>query len=686
MKITSFKIRTYRNFCKDAGLYILSNIRRIGFYITLAVLLVVGGVYIFSNFNKKNVYIDSFDVSNSLTKQGITGIRVANQISDKVAVIRETKLDRYKKEYLNVLIINPNSEIEKANIPKINYKVLEIADKKNSQFPDIGTFIGNINRSLRKFLRLRDIEISGAIILTEGLDKILKLTISSTGQTPQIIFGKVKGIEKLLFRGAEYVCKYSDPYPLALYQYISEPNPSNARYLDTIQFILDNSDVNGQIIAHNIWAWILKDQGNYDEAELILKRGAQLAPNNIEILNNLANVLVQTEKFADAEEIYKKIISLHNDESTIWNNWGWLYNSWGKYNEAIPKLEKALDLDHENAGAYVNLGITLKSMGKVMEAKEAHFKALKIDETNWLAYYNLGLCYIMEGSHKKAIESFKIAIIYFPNFAQAYYELGKVFFYQEKLDDALKMFNKAIEIEDTKIELYLSRCRCLLELKKFSKAINNVEEVSIIEPPNAEAYFCWGLSFLEKGDYKNAIAQFEKAFTHDQTYKRRIPGQIAVAYNNFGRQLRSKIKYDEAFQMFKKAFDLNPKGNIETKNLASAYYNQGIWANTRKQYKEAEKYYRDAIQLDPHLAEAYHNLGNILMKNGELNAAEKLLKKADQLKPNTAEILFSLGETYRLLKKDPEAKSAYHKAIELSPRYKMGAFSPSRYYAEFRDW
>jgi tetratricopeptide (TPR) repeat protein len=84
----------------------------------------------------------------------------------------------------------------------------------------------------------------------------------------------------------------------------------------------------------------------------------------------------------------------------------------------------------------------------------------------------------------------------------------------------------------------------------------------------------------------------------------RIPRQIAAAYSNFGTQLRSEKKYEEAFQMFKKAYDLNPKGNIETKNLASAYYNQGILANTRKQYKEAEKYYHDAIQLDPYLAEA----------------------------------------------------------------------------------
>jgi tetratricopeptide (TPR) repeat protein len=150
-------------------------------------------------------------------------------------------------------------------------------------------------------------------------------------------------------------------------------------------------------------------------------------------------------------------------------------------------------------------------------------------------------------------------------------------------------------------------------------------------------------------------------------------------------KLRSEKKYDEAFQMFKKAYDLNPKGKIETKNLASAYYNQGTLANTRKQYEEAEKYYSDAIQLDPHLAEAYHNLGNILKERGELIEAEKVLKKSDQFKPNTPEILFSLGETYRLLKKDVEAKSAYRKAMELNPRYKVGAFSPSRYYPELRE-
>jgi len=652
MKINSSENISDKNQRKNSGRSLLSKIRRIGVYIILSVVLVIGGIYMYSAFSKRNIYINSFEVSDNLAKQGITGMSAANQLLDKIAIIRETKLDRYKKEYLNLLIIDTNSNAGKATAPIANYKIVEVHHNEGAKSTDIGISIDYIDRWFRKLLRLNYIEFSGTITSTEGVDNTLQLTMSDAEQEPQIFFGEVEDIEKLLFKGAEYVCKYSDPYSLALYQGISEPNTPTPRYLDTIQFILDNNDAKDHVIAYNMWAWILIDQRNYDEAELILRKGTKLAPDNIEILSNLANLLVQSEKFADAEEIYKRIISLGKDESTVWNNWGWLYNSWGKYNEAIPKIEKALDLDGENAGAYVNLGVSLRNTGREAEAKKAYFKAIKIDETNWLAYYNLGLCYMDEEAYAKAAENFKFAITYFPNFAQAYHELGKILFYQAKLDDALKMFSKAIEIDNTKIELYFSRGRCFLEQKEFAKAVKD----------------------------------FDEAFTHAQSYKIRHSKKIAAAYNNFGTQLRSKKKYDEAFQIFKKAYELNPKGEIETKNLASAYYNQGSLANTRKQYNKAEKYFRDAIQLDPHLAEAYHNLGNILKENKELNDAEKLLKKADQLKPNTPEILFSLGEIYRLLKKDAEAKSAYRRAMKLNPIYKVGAFSPSRYYPELRAW
>jgi tetratricopeptide (TPR) repeat protein len=73
------------------------------------------------------------------------------------------------------------------------------------------------------------------------------------------------------------------------------------------------------------------------------------------------------------------------------------------------------------------------------------------------------------------------------------------------------------------------------------------------------------------------------------------------------------------------------------------------------------------------------------MENGELIEAENLLQIADQLKPNTSEILFSLGEVFRLQEKHAEAKSAYRKSMDLNPIYKIGAFSPYRYYPDLMD-
>ena len=109
MKINSSENISDKNQRKNSGRSLLSKIRRIGVYIILSVVLVIGGIYMYSAFSKRNIYINSFEVSDNLAKQGITGMSAANQLLDKIAIIRETKLDRYKKEYLNLLIIDTNS-------------------------------------------------------------------------------------------------------------------------------------------------------------------------------------------------------------------------------------------------------------------------------------------------------------------------------------------------------------------------------------------------------------------------------------------------------------------------------------------------------------------------------------------------------------------------------------------------
>ena len=59
--------------------------------------------------------------------------------------------------------------------------------------------------------------------------------------------------------------------------------------------------------------------------------------------------------------------------------------------------------------------------------------------------------------------------------------------------------------------------------------------------------------------------------------------------------------------------------------------------------KEAELYFRKAIELNPDFAEAYLNLGNVLRDLGKLKDAEIFIRKAIELNPNLAPAYFSLS-------------------------------------------
>lgn len=62
--------------------------------------------------------------------------------------------------------------------------------------------------------------------------------------------------------------------------------------------------------------------------------------------------------------------------------------------------------------------------------------------------------------------------------------------------------------------------------------------------------------------------------------------------------------------------------------------------------EEAERCYREALELDPKLASAMTNLGNLLHRRGELVEAEALYRQALELDPAQPEGFYNLGYLY----------------------------------------
>ncbi len=98
-------------------------------------------------------------------------------------------------------------------------------------------------------------------------------------------------------------------------------------------------------------------------------------------------------------------------------------------------------------------------------------------------------------------------------------------------------------------------------------------------------------------------------------------------------------------------------------------WQQGETAQAQKKYPEAERIWRQIIQLDPNSAVAFSNLCAALFRQNKLDEALIFCQKALALDPKLPETYNNLGNVLRVQKKLTEAEEMYRRAIELDDKY-----------------
>ncbi|RPI57989.1 MAG: tetratricopeptide repeat protein, partial [Lysobacterales bacterium] len=84
---------------------------------------------------------------------------------------------------------------------------------------------------------------------------------------------------------------------------------------------------------------------------------------------------------------------------------------------------------------------------------------------------------------------------------------------------------------------------------------------------------------------------------------------------------------------------------------------------------EAERSYRQILQLEPEHADSLHLLGVLALQAGKLEAALALVQHAAALRPDAAACRNNLGQVFERLGNDVEAARCYEAAIELDSSY-----------------
>ena len=133
-------------------------------------------------------------------------------------------------------------------------------------------------------------------------------------------------------------------------------------------------------IFYNMKGLALSQIGKFDEARTILEKGYKIDPNDLAIINNLANVEKNMFNYTKAEKLYNLSISKKKDYFNSYVNFGNLKRDLNKFDEAITLYKRALKHTQNIPEIYYSLAMAYQSLGNFKEAEDYANKTIKIDK------------------------------------------------------------------------------------------------------------------------------------------------------------------------------------------------------------------------------------------------------------------------------------------------------------------
>jgi len=204
-----------------------------------------------------------------------------------------------------------------------------------------------------------------------------------------------------------------------------------------------------------------------------------------------------------------------------------------------------------------------------------------------------------------------------------------------------------------------------LELK-----LTRQDQIRLIKRPtkNIEAYHLYlrGRYFWDKYSKEwvlKAIDAFKEAISIDANYALAYCG-MADAY------FRLSNVYFRPGEVLPKAKEAALRAVSIDDNLAEAHSSLGlVRVYFDHNWTEAEREFRRALELDPHLVSAHQRYGSYLTFMGRFDEAIKHYETALELDPFSLQINMNLATTYYLKGEYERAVNLLNETIELEPNY-----------------
>jgi Tfp pilus assembly protein PilF len=184
------------------------------------------------------------------------------------------------------------------------------------------------------------------------------------------------------------------------------------------------------------------------------------------------------------------------------------------------------------------------------------------------------------------------------------------------------------------------------EERKVVVEKQEVPAPKVTEKNFAQVQLAIGDTLAREGNFERAEAAYQAALRNDKS--------LAGAYHRLARLHEKSGSADDSKELFQKALELEP-------NNAEIVCDYGYWFYLRKDWKESQRQFQRALQLNPDLKRAHNNLGLLYARTGRPNEALEQFALAGL---NPADAHANLGFVYLSDRRMPEAKIELRRAAE----------------------
>ena len=241
--------------------------------------------------------------------------------------------------------------------------------------------------------------------------------------------------------------------------------------------------------ALHILGLIKASQRNYIEATEYLARAARIHPNDASIQYNLAKALADSGNDKDALAHHKKAVVLAPNNPEAWLNYGKSASNFGRYEDALVCYDNALSLKSDYAEAALNKGATLKELKRYEEAIAFAEQALALNPNLAEACLNKGVALKELKRYDEAIAHYDTALGLKPDFAEGWSNKGNTLHELKRYDEAISHFDKALSLKPDYHEAWTNKGVTLNELKRYDEAISHFDKALSFKPDYAEGWF-----------------------------------------------------------------------------------------------------------------------------------------------------------------------------------------------------